>query len=100
VFVVFGDLDEKEGTKLESELCKRYIPQNIIPTTSTWGCSLLSSTKFVKCNVTKWDDQLKLFDEAAKRSPSGKISYVVANAGVALKDEVFSYAGKPLYPNS
>lgn len=79
--VVFGDLDVKAGSKLESEL---------------------SGTKFVQCNVTKWEDQTLLFREAAKFSPSGKVSYVVANAGVAPKDDVFSFSGKdqePVEPN-
>jgi hypothetical protein len=35
-----------------------------------------------------------LFREAAKFSADGRISYVIANAGVAWDDEVFSYSGK------
>lgn len=52
----------------------------------------LLSAKFVKCDVTKWEDQLLLFAEAA--SFTGKIDYVVANAGICLADEVFSFSGK------
>lgn len=68
VNVVVGDLDSVRGEKLESEL---------------------SRFKFVKCDTTKWDDQLHLFKEAAAFSADGKISYVVANAGIIRQDEVF-----------
>lgn len=57
----------------------------------------LSSIKYVQCDVTRWDDQLRLFREAADFSPSGKIHYVIANAGVAKVDQVFSYEG--ILPN-
>lgn len=53
------------------------------------------SAKFVKCDVTRWEDQLKLFAEAA--SFTGEINYVVANAGICLADEVFSFAGELVY---
>lgn len=52
-----------------------------------------SRTKFVKCDTTKWEDQLELFRTAASFSDDGRISYVVANAGIARADEVFSYSG-------
>lgn len=48
------------------------------------------STKFVRCDTTNWNDQAALFSTAVKHSPSGTISYIVANAGVARNDEVFS----------
>jgi len=51
-----------------------------------------SSTKFFKCDITKWEDQVQLFREAA--SFTGKVDYVVANAGVCPKDEVFQFAGE------
>lgn len=57
-------------------------------------CLPLYSTKFVKCDVTKWEDQAGLFREAIQFSPSRKIAYVVANAGVAKKDAVFSFSGE------
>ena len=34
-----------------------------------------------------------LFREAANMAPDGKVSYVVANAGIASADDVFSYEG-------
>lgn len=49
------------------------------------------STKFLKCDVTSWEDQLRLFAEATAFSPSGRIHYVVPNAGIAVTDDVFSF---------
>jgi NAD(P)-dependent dehydrogenase (short-subunit alcohol dehydrogenase family) len=53
----------------------------------------VTSIKFVRCDVTNWDDQVNLFRTAATMTPSGKIDHVVANAGIAIDDEVFSYDG-------
>ncbi|KAH7140418.1 putative short chain dehydrogenase/ reductase [Dactylonectria estremocensis] len=69
-FVCFGDKDIPSGKKLADEL---------------------PNTKFVECDVTKWSDQTHLFREAASFSPSGRIHYVVANAGIISKDPVFSF---------
>lgn len=49
------------------------------------------SAKFVKCDVSKWEDQVELFKTAA--TFTGKIDYVVANAGICPQDEIFSFAG-------
>jgi len=43
--------------------------------------------------VTDWEDQVHLFSEAASLSPSGKVDYVVANAGIIHVDDVFSFEG-------
>ena len=51
----------------------------------------LFRTKFVKCDTASWDDQVALFSTAARFSDSGKIDFVVANAGITKKDEVFAY---------
>jgi NAD(P)-dependent dehydrogenase (short-subunit alcohol dehydrogenase family) len=48
--------------------------------------------KFVKCDVTSWEDQLKLFAQAALFT--GKVDYVIANAGIFRKDEVFTFSGE------
>ncbi|KAJ5761801.1 uncharacterized protein N7511_005183 [Penicillium nucicola] len=55
--------------------------------------SLQESVKFVECDASKWEDQVRLFQEAVSFSPNGKISYVVANCGIHQNDQVFSYAG-------
>ncbi|PLB52106.1 putative adam [Aspergillus steynii IBT 23096] len=69
--VCIGDLDTDKGKKLESELPR---------------------TKFLPCNIANWADQLALFQAAVSLSPTGKISYVIANAGIHRPDEVFAVA--------
>lgn len=54
-----------------------------------WRCR----TKFVKCDTTSWEDQVHLFDAAKAFSPTKEIHYVVANAGISTKDEVFMFDG-------
>ena len=54
---------------------------------------LFISSKFVHCDTTSWDDQVRLFQEAASFSPTGKVSYVVANAGIAARDNIFEFSG-------
>ncbi|KAF3042460.1 hypothetical protein E8E12_009767 [Didymella heteroderae] len=79
--VYFADLNDELGKRLAAEL---------------------SGAEFVCCNVTKWEDQARLFLEAASHFPSGRIDYVVANAGISAKDEVFTYDGdhtEPTKPN-
>jgi NAD(P)-dependent dehydrogenase (short-subunit alcohol dehydrogenase family) len=56
--------------------------------------------KFVHCDVTNWNDQVNLFRTAASMTPSNTIDHVVANAGIAIEDEVFSYDGIPPSPES
>lgn len=58
----------------------------------------LKRTKFIRCDVTKWSDQINLFRQAALFSPTGRISHVVANAGIHREDEVFSYSGDDQEP--
>ncbi|KAK4504337.1 hypothetical protein PRZ48_005253 [Zasmidium cellare] len=70
VSVIIADVDPTRGNKLSSEL---------------------ANTKYVQCDVRKWKDQVHVFEEAVKFSPTGRIHYVVANAGVARKDEIFSF---------
>jgi NAD(P)-dependent dehydrogenase (short-subunit alcohol dehydrogenase family) len=71
--VCFGDRDAHRGEQLASEL---------------------KDCRFVHCDVTNWDNQLRLFSEAASLSSSGKIDYVVANAGIIHADGVFTFEGK------
>lgn len=51
------------------------------------------STRFVECDVTKWEDLVRLFREAVELSPSGKIHYVIPNAGITHTDDVFTFNG-------
>ncbi|KAF7179579.1 hypothetical protein CNMCM7691_008627 [Aspergillus felis] len=64
-------------------------PQELkVPITD--GKPLASSrTKFVSYDAGRWDDQVRLFENAVSLSPNGRIAYVVANAGIHRPDEVF-----------
>lgn len=39
--------------------------------------------------MTNWDHQVKLFEEAIQKSPTGLVDIVVANAGISGQDPVF-----------
>ncbi|KAJ9634510.1 hypothetical protein H2199_008967 [Coniosporium tulheliwenetii] len=60
------------------------------------NCQGKPLTKFIKCDVTKWEDQSRLFQEVEAKA--GKIHYVVANAGIASNDDVFSFDGPDSTP--
>ncbi|KAM0413235.1 hypothetical protein ACHAPD_008330 [Fusarium lateritium] len=70
--IVIGDKNSTSGEKLASDL---------------------AGSKFVQCDATEWEDQIRLFKEAAQFSSSGKISYVVANAGMTKTDQTFTFDG-------
>ena len=72
-YVCIGDLDVNNGTKLADEFQEQ--------------------ARFVRCNTTNWEDQVHLFETAASLSPTGKVHYVVANAGIIRADDVFAYSG-------
>ncbi|KAF2168453.1 hypothetical protein M409DRAFT_65432 [Zasmidium cellare ATCC 36951] len=60
VAVVIADVDPVRGSQLSSQL---------------------TNTRFVHCDVRKWEDQVRVFEEAAKFSRTGRLHYVVTNAG-------------------
>ena len=60
-FVTIADLNVERGEAIEKEL--------------------QSKLKFVKCNITEWDDQIKLFDAAVAHGQG--IDAVIANAGIS-----------------
>ncbi|KAE8389425.1 hypothetical protein ETB97_008642 [Aspergillus alliaceus] len=68
VNVCIADLNEEKGKELEAEL---------------------KGTKYIQCNTSIWEDQARLFREAVSFSPTGRIHFVVANAGIHRSDEVF-----------
>ncbi|CAG8031973.1 unnamed protein product [Penicillium salamii] len=70
--VCIGDPDKERGIKIEQEL---------------------NGTKFIRCDVTKWEEQVRLFEEAVAFSETGKISHVIANAGIHRPDDIFLYSG-------
>ncbi|KAJ5363634.1 uncharacterized protein N7496_009347 [Penicillium cataractarum] len=69
-FVIIADINEAGGVELASKLQR---------------------TKFVKCNVTQWSDQLKMFKEAIEFSLKKRVDIVVANAGISGVDSVFAF---------
>jgi len=52
------------------------------------------SVAFVVCDVTSWDDQLRMFKRAINDSPSKTVDIVIANAGISGPDELFNIEGK------
>lgn len=73
-FVCVGDIDVVGSENLISEFTDRIA--------------------IVQCDTTSWDDQAHLFSKAADLSPTGKIHYVVANAGIWRPDDVFKFECK------
>lgn len=86
-------MDSDSGFKLASSLRRQALSQSQI----SHSTLIFQSVKFVKCDVSKWDDQVRLFTEAA--TFTGKVDYVVANAGICPEDQVFSFAGDCLFPS-
>ncbi|KAG4413954.1 hypothetical protein IFR04_012921 [Cadophora malorum] len=79
--LVIGDVLEQEGLQLATELGKRIL--------------------FRKCDVSKWEDVLELFQTGFTHF--GALDIVLANAGVneigsLLKDDIDSATGKLLPP--
>ena len=54
--------------------------------------------KYVQTDVTDWGSQLALFEASTSFSPNGAIDYVIANAGIAAQDAVFSFSGSDSEP--
>ncbi|KFY79217.1 hypothetical protein V499_01752 [Pseudogymnoascus sp. VKM F-103] len=79
--IAIGDWNDGEGKALAEELGERVL--------------------FRKCDVSKWDDVLELFQETWKTF--GIINAVLSNAGVTnenfLEDEIDPETGKLLPPN-
>lgn len=57
---------------LDPECCNNHVAD----------CHPIEMSKALQCDVTNWDDQATLFEEAIKLSPSGAIDIVIANAGL------------------
>ena len=77
--IIIGDINDAAGEELAAEL--RTLP----------GSS--GHHHFQHCDVTKWEDQLALFQAAVRSSPTGGIDAVVANAGVIEKETAASGGG-------
>ena len=82
--VLVGDIDDKAGEKLVADL------------TSMYGKNSQQVFGYSRCDVTVWEDQVALFEEAARLSPSGVINVVVPNAGVLLPRESLKFENPSL----
>ena len=60
--VIIGDINSDTGEKAATELG--------------------NNTLFVKCDVSKWSDQLHLFSKAISHSPKNRLDVMVCNAGI------------------
>ena len=69
--VVFGDVLDEPGTNLAKEL----------------SSNAESNVKYVHCDVTSYDQNLRLFDTALEIS--GRIDHAVANAGLGEQGSMF-----------
>ncbi|TVY51496.1 5'-hydroxyaverantin dehydrogenase [Lachnellula cervina] len=81
-YVTIADIDEEKGQKAARE----YPGQ----------------AQFVKCNVTLWEDQVKVFKAAVANSPHKSCDIVIANAGISGPDDVFQFddvSKEPVQPD-
>ena len=69
--VFFGDVLDEPGTALAKEL----------------SSNSQTSVKYIHCDVTSYDENLKLFDAALKEH--GRIDHAVANAGLGEQGSMF-----------
>ena len=76
-FVTIGDLNIERGEAMEKELKGKL--------------------KFVKCNITKWEDQIALFDAAV--ADGRGVDVVIANAGISRSsgDSLWTLDGEFLH---
>lgn len=74
--IAVGDVDAAAGAALVASL----------PTGSGKQQPDRQRHVFFPCDVTVWEDQVRLFREAARASPSGGVDAVVANAGIPERD--------------
>lgn len=55
---------------------------------------MFSNVRFVQCDVTDWDSQVKLFETAKRESPDKSVDVVIACAGISGVDPVFYDQGQ------
>ena len=65
-YVTFGDIHEARGTQIEAELNRNG-----------------EKVRFVRCDITNWEDQARKFNCAIERSPGRSCDIVIANAGIS-----------------
>lgn len=81
-YVTFADTNEARGKQVEDEVLKAG-----------------GRAQFVRCDVTSWDDQVRMFDAAITNSPNGSCDVVVANAGISRSsgDSLWKLDGMPRF---
>jgi NAD(P)-dependent dehydrogenase (short-subunit alcohol dehydrogenase family) len=65
-YVTFGDTNEERGKQVEDEVLKAG-----------------GKAKFMPCDITSWDDQVRMFEAAIANSPKTSCDVVIANAGIS-----------------
>lgn len=63
-FVTFADVNDSRGKSIERELGS-------------------DKCHFVTCDITNWDDQVRMFEAAIAKSPTQSCDIVIANAGIS-----------------
>jgi len=86
--VFIGDIDDKAGEKLVADLTAMYAGDTGTGKRQVFG--------YRRCDVTVWEDQVALFEEAMRMSPLGVINVVVPNAGVLLPRESLKFENPSL----
>lgn len=84
-FVTIGDVNTEACLKAAEELGKyEQLDPDFLAV--VWLTAILPQShrnvQALQCDVTSWEDQASLFEEAIKFSPSGTIDIVIANAGL------------------
>ena len=82
--VVFGDINKARGSSVAEGVCEETGNKNVY---------------FEACDVTKWEDQVRLFRQAVKHSAHGGIDSVVASAGIVDTKFGFERPGDLDAPN-
>lgn len=90
--VIVGDINDAEGTSLVAELRQSS-------TTAAGNDNDKNKNQkethhhFIHVDVTDWESQVHLFQEAVRLSPTGALDAVVASAGVGDKDGTITGRG-------
>lgn len=74
--IFIGDIDDSAGEALVADLRAKY------PS---------ATFSYTHCDVTRWEDQVSLFDEAVRSSPHGAIDIVVPNAGIITTSDSITF---------
>ena len=65
-YVTFGDTNQERGKQVEDDVLEAG-----------------GKAKFIPCDITSWEDQVRLFHAAIADSPHTSCDVVIANAGIS-----------------